>query len=91
MNICPLLTQIPTFQASGCNPPVCLSPFPAVFEISTFCFLLLSEDWEELGETEQRDIEVLGLDGSNDRVQREQDRIHKTHRIIINIVIIHYI
>lgn len=39
-------------QAVKCTPPVSLSPFPViavVVDISTFCFLLLSDDWEELG------------------------------------------
>ena len=40
-----------------CSPPVCLSPFPAVsvgaVVISTFCFLLLSDDWDELRNRKQ--------------------------------------
>lgn len=47
LKICPL--------TSGCSPPVCLSPFPVVaVVISTFCFLLLSDDWDELGERTKR-------------------------------------
>lgn len=45
---------IPHFH---CSPPVCLSPFPAVsvaaVVISTFCFLLLSDDWDELRKRKQ--------------------------------------
>ena len=44
---------------------MCVSPFPVVVVvvvvISTFCFLLLSDDCEELGKRKQRDVEDLRL------------------------------
>lgn len=48
---------------------MCFSPFPVVAAvtvvISTFCFLLLSDDCEELGERTKRFVSLRGFEADN--------------------------